>query len=231
MHCHVIPGVDDGAPDMQTSLQMLQMQWDEGIDTVIATPHYVLMHNRYSYHGLEETFAGLQAECRKILPGMKLYLGNEVLYDNGIMERLRRKRIHTLAGTRCLLLEFNVRAEEEMIRSAVRECTNIGYKPVLAHVERYYSMKGKPAFVEELINRGALLQCNTQAVTSSLLDGEGRWARKMIQDGYVSFLATDAHDLKNRSPQYKKAFEWVRRKCDPEIAERIRKAAIPYGQG
>jgi len=223
MHCHILPGVDDGSPDMETSLQMLEKEWNEGVGAVILTPHYIQRHNRYRHDELEKRFEELRQKSKEILPELRLFLGNEILYEPGVAESLRNGRIHTMAGSRYILIEFRVTIEEEYIFKAVRECTDMGYKPIIAHVERYFGIQGNFEALEGLIRQGALLQCNTQAVTAGFTDGEGRWARKMVKKGMIRFIGTDAHDMNKRSPQYKKAYEWIVTKCGADMAGKMMK--------
>ena len=221
MHCHILPGVDDGSPDMETSLRMLEREWNEGVGTVILTPHYIQRHNHYRYDELEGIFEKLKQKSGEINPQLKLFLGNEILYEPGIAESLRAGRIHTMAGSRYILIEFRVTIEEEYILKAVRECTDMGFKPIIAHVERYFCLQGNFEALEWIVRQGALLQCNTQAVTAGFTDGEGRWARKMVKGGFIRFIGTDAHDMNKRSPQYKKAYEWIRTKCGADMAKEM----------
>jgi len=221
IHCHILPGVDDGSPDIDTSLKMLEYEQNEGVGRIYLTPHYVYKRNRYRYSGLDEIFEEFKEICSGYFPDIELHLGNEILYEPGIPERLKAGKIHTMGEGRFILTEFYTSVTLKEMLKALREYTDCGYKVIIAHVERYGRLYGDTDAIGELLRYGALLQCNTQSILSGALDMEGRWARKLMREDYISFLATDAHDTDKRRPVYRKALEWVKTKCSEQTALRI----------
>ena len=89
MHDHILPGVDDGSQSMEESLKLIEMEYNEGVRKIIFTPHYMRHRNSYTYDELDKVFENMKAEVKKIYPDMELYLGNEVLYENGIVDDIQ----------------------------------------------------------------------------------------------------------------------------------------------
>lgn len=220
IHCHILPGVDDGSRDMQMSLDMLRIAYEEGTRDVLLTPHYMLGRNNYTYESLEEKFAELKAEVDKAgeFQGLKLYLGNEILYEEGIATKLREGDIHTMNGTRYVLIEYNVRTPYSEILRSIEEMIQARYIPIIAHVERYQALEGKLLRIEELIGMGVYLQMNISSVEGGFLNENKSWCRKLIKKGYITFLGTDAHNTDMRAPYSQEYISWIQKKCGDDEA-------------
>ncbi|WP_207645525.1 CpsB/CapC family capsule biosynthesis tyrosine phosphatase [Marvinbryantia formatexigens] len=209
IHSHILPGVDDGSPNMEVSMKMLSMAYDEGIRHLFLTPHYVRGENQYRPEDLDQLFAKLQAKAGESFRELHLYLGNEVYYTPGVAEDIRKGKIHTMCGTRYLLVEFDTSASYREIYRAVRELRQMRLFPVIAHVERYQSLKGKPELFLELKELDACFQLNAGGVLGNSLHPHTRWCRKLVENGMITFLGTDAHDMQYRTPAIRKAATWM----------------------
>lgn len=217
MHCHIIPGVDDGASDMDMSLDMLSIAYDEGIREIVFTPHFMLGDNSYTYEGLEETFSDLCSKAAAKYPDLKLYLGNEVLYENGIIDELKNGNIHTMNNTKYVLVEFNIRTSYNEIYGAISELVMARYIPIIAHVERYRCLVDRLDRIEELVNMRVLLQMNISSVDGGFLNENTRWCRKLLKNEYITFLGTDAHNVDSRAPYTKEYIKKIRKKCGDDL--------------
>ena len=221
IHTHILPGVDDGSPDMDTSMRMVDTAYNEGTRRLFLTPHYMSDHNDYEPGTLKAGFAEIEQEVKRVYPDLELYLGNEVYYTRGTLQDLRAGKIETMAGSRYVLVEFSPKDSFEKIYQATREITNAGYLMLVAHVERYRCMEKRKDHFERLASMGAYFQTNASAIVR----GEGhapstvsRWNRKVVMDDWIAFLGTDAHDMRYRAPRVAEASEWIRRK-NPASAE------------
>ena len=220
IHTHILPGVDDGSPDMETSLEMLRISYDEGCRDVIMTPHYMLGRNSYSYDEIEEKYRELvnKAKTDGGFKDMNFYLGNEILYEEGIVTKLREGDIHTMNGTKYILVEYNIRTPFSEILHSIDEFTQARFRPIIAHVERYNSLEGKPERLDELIDRGCLLQMNISSVEDGFLNENKRWCRKLLKRGYITLLGTDTHNTDSRAPYVQEYAKWIIKKCGEEEA-------------
>lgn len=216
IHSHILPGVDDGASTTEEALEMLQIAYGEGIRKILLTPHYMRGRNRYTKEELDSIFCDFQLEAGKRFPDMKLYLGNEVLYEDGIIEDLKNGQIQTMNNTKYVLVEFNIRISYQQLYDAIRKITHARFRPVIAHVERYRCLLKKPERMDELVGMEAYLQMNVSSLFGGILDENTRWCKKLVKEGYISFLGTDAHDLEDRAPYVMDYVDWIRKKCGEE---------------
>ena len=221
IHCHILPGVDDGSQDMETTMDMLRIAYEEGTREILLTPHYMLGRNTYTYADLDEKFENLKAEVEKRgeFPDLKLYLGNEIHYEEGIATKLREGDIHTMNGTRYVLIEYNVRTPYSEILHSVDEIIQARYIPIIAHVERFRALEKRPDRIEAMIGLGCLMQMNISSVDGGFLNENKGWCRKMIKSGYITFLGTDAHNTDSRAPYTQEYINWIAKKCGEDEAE------------
>ena len=221
IHCHILPGVDDGAKNMEQSLEMLSVAYDEGCRGIVLTPHYERGRNSYKPEELDQIFSNLKSEAKKRFPDMELYLGNELLYEDGIVEDIKNGLVHTMAGTKYVLAEFNIQISYQGIYRAMKELTQARFRPIIAHVERYHCLAGHMERMEELEEMGIYFQMNAESVLGSFFDEGVRWCRKLMKQEKISFLGTDAHNLENRAPNMREALEWMYRKLDAAYMDAV----------
>lgn len=221
IHSHILPGVDDGASDMEESLAMLEVAYKEGTRHVVLTPHYTRGKNKCTKEELQDIFEKLQEEVRKRHDDMSLYLGNEVLYEEGIVEDLKEGKIATMNNTKYVLVEFNIRISYNELYQAIRKITNARFRPVIAHVERYRCLYKHIDRIDELVSLETVLQMNISSVYGGLLDEKARWCKQLVREGYISFFGTDAHDLDSRAPYINDYVSWIKKKCGEEELQRM----------
>ncbi|WP_034467582.1 CpsB/CapC family capsule biosynthesis tyrosine phosphatase [Butyrivibrio proteoclasticus] len=221
IHCHIMPGVDDGSPDMETSLKMLRIAAKNDITHIILTPHHKPMHHNVSpEHNVAYTDRLQQALDREGL-NIKLYSGNEIYYSDETFRELEEGRITTLAGSDYVLVEFHPTNPYKAIHNAAYQVQAAGYIPVIAHVERYSDMVSKPARVEELVDMGCLIQVNANSVMGKYGFGISSFTKKLLKNRLVHFVATDAHDTGKRAPELLECRRFVDRKFGEDYGRRI----------
>jgi len=219
MHCHCLPGIDDGAKTMEESLQMLTQAYADGIRTVIATPHY---HHRRGHAAKEvilQKVQQVQEAIRETCPDLKLYAGNELYYSSSLPEHIANEEVCTMAGSRYVLIEFSPEAEYKDMRNALINIQSQGVWPIVAHIERYLCLVKKPALAAELADMGIYLQVNADGVLGNYGRKEKSLIKKMFAKGCISFVATDAHDTERRKQVLSEAAAYVAKKFGEEVAE------------
>lgn len=221
IHSHILPGVDDGAQTKEESLSMIKIAYEEGTRNIMLTPHYMRGKNCYNKEELHRRFEEFQEEVYKEYPDIKLYLGNEVLYEDGIVEDLKEGLIQTMNDTKYVLVEFNIRISYTQLYQAIRSITNARFRPIIAHVERYRCLFKHIERIDELVGMEAYLQMNVSSVYGGILDENARWCKKLIKEEYISFLGTDAHDLEDRAPYVKDYVGWINKKCGEDLLRRM----------
>lgn len=213
IHAHILPGVDDGSRSMEESIKLLELVSEQGVQAVIATPHY---SRRRGTDGLIELAEELQNKIREKLPDFSVYPGQETYYHEGLVENLRAGKALTMAGSRYVLVEFDPGAAYSKLHQGIRGLLQAGYVPVLAHMERYLCLRQKEN-LEDLTGSGCLFQMNYESLAGSLLDREIRWCRRQVSLGKIQFLGTDMHRTDYRPPELKAALRWLERHVDQEL--------------
>ena len=200
VHTHILPGVDDGAGSMEESLEMLRMAQKEGVVVIIATPHYGRYNPGYDPKQARETALQLRNQMKEHFPEMKLYMGNEIYYTPGVVEDVKSGRARTIGGSDYVLLEFSVRAGYKELYRAVQDFTREGYRPILAHIERYHCLQKEPERIRELKRIGAYMQVNARGFLGGKRDRRAALCRSLLEEGLIDFIASDCHDTELRSP-------------------------------
>jgi protein-tyrosine phosphatase len=202
LHCHVLPGIDDGPPSMDESLELARVAWESGIDTIVATPHvsYAYPHNRAATIAVavDEVNAALgQAGIDlTVLPGAEVELTTAHELDDAELHQLH------LGGGPWLLLEapLGQSSQDVVVGGIARDLQLSGHQVLLAHPERSPVFQRNPALLASLVRDGMLCQ-----VTAASFAGRfGRTARsfalRMLEEGLVHNVASDAHDAVRRPP-------------------------------
>jgi protein-tyrosine phosphatase len=200
LHCHLLPGIDDGAPDLAASLEMARIAVADGIRTSACTPHIYPGVFENDTAAIVADIAALQAALDRERIGLALTIGADAHLTPELLGRIEAGTAPTLAGGRYFLLEPPHHVAPPRFAESVFAFIAAGYVPVITHPERLTWVKRHYATFEALVRSGAWMQ-----VTAGSLAGRfGRAARhvgeKMLDDGLVHLLATDAHGVRQRAP-------------------------------
>ena len=220
-HSHILPGVDDGSPDVARSIAMLRMEGEQGITHVVATPHF------YPKHDTPEQFLARRDQAEAILreemekhTGLpRLSVGAEVHYFRGISESDMVPRL--ALNSRSILIEMppapwpdTAYRELEAIR------TQWGITPVLAHIDRYIAPFRTFGIPERMEKLPVLVQANgsffLEKATASM-------ALRLLKRDRIHLLGSDCHNLTSRKPNLGAAMELIARKLGPEALTRLRR--------
>lgn len=219
IHNHSIPKVDDGAHSINQALRMLDIAFREGIRTIIATPHVSYRRGEDKYKLLRPAFEELKERAAKELPELTLHLGCEIFYSQDTVYGLQKKEIPTLGDTSYVLVEFQPSCEFRYLKISIQNLIIGGYKPIIAHVERYESLRKDLKLVQELILMGAYLQSNAMSINGE--DGKvlQMVTKKLLKHRLLHFIATDSHGDERRPPRVMKCLETAIKKYGEEYAE------------
>lgn len=210
-HTHILPGMDDGAPDVKTSVAMIRRLQEQGVEHIVLTPHYYAEHESIEEFlaRRDESYARLMAapEADSFPP---LLLGAEVRLKQGMSELPALKQL-CVQGTRLLLLEFPYLRHADWM---LQEVENIAYQlqvvPMLAHVDRFLAwghMTEKQA-QRVLDFEDAIVQINNEAV----VDRHSRkFVKKLLKEEYLFVFGSDTHNLKDRAPNFDAVAEFLRK--------------------
>lgn len=223
IHMHLIPGVDDGAENMEMALAMMLRAKEQGISKIIATPHSEVF--RYSKEGGKIIFNRLVDAVAKLCPEVRLYLGCEVYCETGIMdqvlEALVSGRYPTMNGTKYVLMEFSQWVYPENTTPCVEAMVDAGYKPIIAHMERYKHLWDNMKLVDKFRDLGALIQVNAYSLFDEMDGSIKSWARRLVQERKADFLGTDAHRTYHRPPSAEMGLSWLYENVEKEYADTL----------
>lgn len=220
IHSHILPAVDDGSVSMEQTRNMLHIAFKEGIKTIIATPHYGTGCVNPSKTELEEKLVKVRREASKINKDFHIELGNEIFYSEDIIEDLRKNKALTLAGTRYVLVEFETEVTYQTLKTGLHRLLIYGYRPILAHMERYVCLYHNYEGILDLIRLGVYMQMNASSIAGSDKGKKIKFCRQLLGYEMIHMIATDSHSDYVRVPAIKEGYSYIKRRYG-EFAERI----------
>lgn len=219
LHCHILPGIDDGAPDLDTSLQMARMAVADGITVTACTPHMMPGYYENTSDGVRAAVVALQAELDKADIPLRLVTGADVHLVPGLASGLRDGSKLTLADTRYFLFEPPHNTAPPRMADAVFDCMAAGFHPLITHPERLRWIEDHYDVMVQMAEAGAWMQITAGSVTGRFGKRTQYWAERMLDEGIVHILATDAHNLRSRSPILSEAVEAVAGRLGEQAAK------------
>ena len=223
IHCHILPGLDDGSPDIETSLLMAEIAAESGVTDVIATPHtnQAGRFENYESEKLKGLFETLRNEiARRGIP-LRLHRGMEVYGSGMVPEMLRDGKLITLADSRYFLIEFGFRDDPEHMDRILRDLQGMDLVPILAHPERYERIQEHPNWLYRWAGEGILLQSNKGSFTGFFGRNPRDLAFAMVARGLTAFIASDAHGYERRTPSLYGAEEILTVEFSGDVARRL----------
>ncbi len=220
LHCHILPGVDDGARTPAVTRVLLEKEAEQNVRQIIFTPHFYADRMRLTdfLQGREKAAAAADPICEEL--GISYACGAEVRMVPELMEADLRPL--SMADTGYLLLEWPFYGYPIWGDDLVDRVYGAGRVPIFAHVERYDYFYRTPERLSDYIADGVLCQMNAATVIDRRSQ---RQSLKMIKGGYVQLLASDAHNLDHRPPLLEEAFAVVTKKLGEKTAEHLRENA------
>lgn len=198
LHTHILPGVDDGARNLDESLAMARLAQADGVSHIVATPH--VPFSGLHIKTMEERLEELRQALTENRLDLQLSLGTEISLEPDMIQWLAEGMACPLGATRYVLAELPFFGYPPYVEDVIFQLQVKGYRPILAHPERNAELAATPDRLGALVERGVL----TQITTTSLLGGFGAAARnaavEFLQRGWAHVLASDAHSATHRPP-------------------------------
>lgn len=209
IHSHILPGVDDGAADKSQAIFALKQMEKLGVTDLIFTPHYC---KRRGYEMPLGEIAGVYDSftdaCRREGININFYLGTEMEYSTDAIRYIKEGRVNTLASSDYILVEFPPYVKASTILKASKEILQLGLIPVIAHIERYDSLRRDFKTVYALKEVGAKLQINIRAVCLKSFKIR-RFIKRIISGRLADFLAGDVHACPIEEKEYTKCCKFI----------------------
>lgn len=211
IHTHIIPGIDDGSRDMETSIIMAEMAEDCGVSTIIATPHCNQI-GRFENYFSDKLLARLdelrdEFSCEGI--NLDIGMGMEIYCTRDVPRLLKEKKLITLNNSRYVLVEFDFRTDAAGIEEMLYPILDAGYVPIVAHPERYYDLQDKPEIIEDWMDSGIGIQLNKGSIFGNFGRMESVFARFLLENDLVSCIASDAHGVESRTTYMAEIYDYI----------------------
>jgi protein-tyrosine phosphatase len=200
LHCHLLPGIDDGAKNLAMSLDMARIACADGITTIVCTPH--ILPTVYDNAGPEIKAAVTLLQQELSMEGIPLRLlsGADVHIVPDLVSGLNNGRIITLASSRYLLLEPPHHVMPPKFDDCIFRLQSTGYVAILTHPERLSWIEPQYASIRRMIHKGLWIQLTAGSLTGRFGQGPRYWAERMLDEGLCHVFATDAHNTSTRPP-------------------------------
>lgn len=210
IHCHIIPQVDDGAWDLEDALEMARMAVHSGVRRIIATPHFKgVPASREALPEISRQFRLLEAAVRRAGLPLELIPGAEILCLPQTLEMAHRGKLPTMGTSRYVLVEFYFDASAEFLDLALETLCSCGYRPVVAHPERYGAVQQEPDLAYAWFRRGIVLQVNKGSVLGTFGRRAEETAVRLLYRGLVHVIASDAHSPERRTTDLTAVRDWT----------------------
>ena len=220
-HSHILPAMDDGSSGIDESREMLELLKEQGVDTVIATPHFYA-----NEESVDEFLERRKKTYEELLPiadelDVRIVCGAEVRYYPGISRMTELKRL-AIENTKLLLLEMPVsKWTEHTVKELVELANTCGLRIIMAHIERYIALQDKGVF-QKLIDNGMLMQVNASFFERTMSKHK---ALRLLDAGCIHLIGTDCHNLTTRAPRIETAYDYIQKKRGEDFVSQM----IEYG--
>ncbi len=222
IHSHILPGIDDGAKDLEESLELCRIAVEDGIRTIVATPHVMEFRYPNTRDTIEGPFALLAATLARERIPLRLVPGAEVHVAADLVPRLRDGDLLTYNdGRKYMLLEFPFQEVISGTEEIVYRLRLAGITPVIAHPERIGFFMDDLERLHRLIRLGALGQVTGGSLTGSFGERSERAGWKMVERRLVHAVASDGHDARHRRPALREAVASLARRVGEEEARKM----------
>ena len=218
IHCHILPGLDDGADTLETSIQMAEMAIAEGITHVVGTPH-ANSHFKFDPEVIRQRRDELQAavgDRLKLATGCDFHLNYENLQD--LEKNLQKYTIHQ---KNYLLVEFAEFSIPPSMDDTMHHLHLLGLSPIITHPERNPMLRAKPERIYRWLHQGSYVQITGQSILGRFGSAAQAAAKQWLDEDRVHFVASDAHNMRSRPLQLRAAYDAVAERRGEAVAQAL----------
>lgn len=226
IHSHIIFGADDGAQSLSQAVELLKLDREEGARAVFATPHYGL-ETCFTPRAdmVARNFELLKERAAEEVPEIRLCLGTEWYCAWDLADRIRRREAFRMNETEYVLVEFRefggIHEPSKTITDNLLKLKSDGFRPILAHPERYQSLQEDWDCLKRLTDQGILLQVNAYDLDVNLSLKTKDLAQWLAKERMISFIGSDMHGPHNKMPRMKEGIRWLYEHTDEAYADAV----------
>ncbi|MBE6708599.1 MAG: hypothetical protein E7578_05070 [Ruminococcaceae bacterium] len=221
IHCHMLYGVDDGAKDEKVMRRMIDASYADGVRLICFTPHHNPEYFRASLESVIRRYSEAVSYISEKYPDLIVCLGQEIYSHHDSLEELLSGKCLTLGKSKNVLLEFGPYDDKKLIFSRTTQLLTSGFIPLVAHAERYSSLRKSKKDIQELRDLGACIQVNAASIIGRYGFMTKRFVMSLIKDGLVDVVADDCHNLTNKAPCLREAHDIVLKKFGIDVASKL----------
>lgn len=226
IHCHILPGIDDGPQQLQQAIELARAAVAEGITTLIATPHH--LNGRYETPA-EVMIQAVDMFNHELLQHripLRVEPGQEVHVHPAWMDEFYRGNLCTLANSRYMLLEFPARQVPPNLQDVLHELKVKGITPILAHPERNSEVVNSTKVTDELLAQGVLFQVTAHSIVGLFGKKVQKWCFHLCKENQLHFISSDAHDVIRRNFMLQKSYAKIGNLFGIDVVERLKCNAL-----
>ena len=222
IHCHLVPYVDDGAAVLKEAEKLIGIEYEQGVRVICMTPHL----REGMFETPDEEIIRQFTRIRELIEekyqdSLQVFLSREYHYDALYKELLSEGGFIPMGNGRWILTEFSSYHSAQMILKAVETIRESGLRPLVAHVERYPSVREDLELLKQIRKAGGAIQMNASSILGREGPAQKRFCKKALSEKLVDVVASDAHDSVDRPPELKEAYEQISKKFGEDYAEKI----------
>ena len=219
IHCHILPDFDDGAADLDEALDMAQMAVASGVTDIIATPHFQGGSDALEQLPIiDRQFQLLSTALQRAKIPLRLHPGAEILCVPETAVLADAHKLPTLGQTKYVLTEFYFDESYAFMDEMLLQIAGSGYRPVVAHPERYGAIQRDPSLLQRWERLGYVIQLNKGSVLGAFGSRPEQAANEILAMGIAHLFASDAHSCHSRTPHMGALQQWLTEMCEPEYA-------------
>lgn len=214
MHSHLIPGIDDGSKSMEESIDLVRRLADFGLSKIITTPHIMSEYYRNTPEIINMGLEDLRKSVKQEGIAIEIDAAAEYYMDEIFLEKVKAGEPMLTFGDKYILVETGFINKPQMLLDIIFHLEMAGYKPILAHPERYQYLIMDKKLQEELFERKLLFQVNLLSLTGFYSKQVKDFGEMLVDKGVVALLGTDCHnarylDMLETLPKYQKIYEKI----------------------
>jgi protein-tyrosine phosphatase len=212
LHCHILPGIDDGAQDITDSIMMAKIAVEQGIHTIVATPHH--LNNQYE-NPKQEIIARVEELNQELIKeniDLKIVPGQETRIYGEMVEGYEQGEILPVNHSQYVLVEFSSNHVPRFTEQLFYDLQIQGLIPVIVHPERNSEIIERPELLYQLVKKGALTQITAASVCGDFGKKIKGFSQQLIEANLTHFIASDAHNTRSRTFKLREAYDFIQTK-------------------